>query len=76
MLDPIFGRSLDFYLFTLPAWQLISGWLLTLSVIACADRRRVRRRHRRRAYLDGAALLPRRRRDCGAACRSASPRCF
>ena len=35
MLDPIFGRSLDFYLFTLPALQLISGWLLTLSVIAC-----------------------------------------
>ncbi len=33
--DPIFGRSLDFYLFTLPAWQLILGWLLTLSVIAC-----------------------------------------
>ena len=21
--DPIFGRPLDFYLFTLPAWQLI-----------------------------------------------------
>jgi uncharacterized protein len=35
LLDPIFGRSLDFYLFTLPALQLISGWLLTLSVIAC-----------------------------------------
>ncbi len=35
MLDPIFGRSLDFYLFTLPAADLISGWLLTLSVIAC-----------------------------------------
>jgi uncharacterized membrane protein (UPF0182 family) len=35
ILDPIFGRSLDFYLFTLPASQLISGWLLTLSVIAC-----------------------------------------
>jgi uncharacterized membrane protein (UPF0182 family) len=35
MLDPIFGRSLDFYLFTLPALQLISGWLLTLSVTAC-----------------------------------------
>ncbi len=33
--DPIFGRSLDFYLFTLPAWQLILGWLLTLSVISC-----------------------------------------
>jgi uncharacterized protein len=35
MLDPIFGRPLDFYLFTLPAAQLIAGWLLTLSVIAC-----------------------------------------
>jgi uncharacterized membrane protein (UPF0182 family) len=35
LLDPIFGQSLDFYLFTLPALQLISGWLLTLSVIAC-----------------------------------------
>jgi uncharacterized membrane protein (UPF0182 family) len=33
--DPIFGRPLDFYLFTLPAWQLIIGWLMTLSVIAC-----------------------------------------
>jgi uncharacterized protein len=35
MLDPIFGRPLDFYLFTLPAAQLIAEWLLTLSVIAC-----------------------------------------
>ncbi len=35
LLDPIFGRSLDFYLFTLPALQLVSGWLLTLSLIAC-----------------------------------------
>ncbi|MGA7906872.1 MAG: UPF0182 family protein [Candidatus Sulfotelmatobacter sp.] len=34
--DPIFGRSLHFYLFTLPAWQFITGWLLTLAVIACA----------------------------------------
>jgi uncharacterized membrane protein (UPF0182 family) len=34
MLDPIFGRSLDFYLFTLPALQLISEWLLTLSIVA------------------------------------------
>ncbi|MFY9853547.1 MAG: UPF0182 family protein [Terracidiphilus sp.] len=33
--DPIFGRPLGFYLFTLPAWQLIVGWLMTLSVIAC-----------------------------------------
>jgi uncharacterized membrane protein (UPF0182 family) len=36
MPDPIFGRSLDFYLFTLPASQLIAGWLLLLSVIVCA----------------------------------------
>jgi hypothetical protein len=33
-LDPIFGKPLNFFLFTLPAWQLISGWLLTLAVIA------------------------------------------
>ena len=33
--DPIFGRPLNFYLFTLPAWQLITGWLLTLAVLAC-----------------------------------------
>jgi uncharacterized protein len=35
IIDPIFGKPLDFYLFTLPAWQLISAWLLTLAVIAC-----------------------------------------
>jgi uncharacterized protein len=35
-LDPIFGKTLNFFLFTLPAWQLIAGWLLTLSLIACA----------------------------------------
>jgi uncharacterized protein len=35
-LDPIFGRSLDFYFFTLPAWQLIAGWLLMLAIFACA----------------------------------------
>ena len=34
-LDPIFGKPLHFYLFTLPAWQFITGWLLTLAVIAC-----------------------------------------
>jgi len=33
--DPIFGRPLGFYLFALPAWQLITGWLLTLAVILC-----------------------------------------
>jgi uncharacterized protein len=33
--EPIFGRSVDFFLFTLPAWQLLAGWLLTLAVITC-----------------------------------------
>jgi uncharacterized protein len=33
--DPIFGKPLDFYLFTLPAWQLIAGWLLTLAILTC-----------------------------------------
>jgi len=31
--DPIFGRPLTFYLFTLPAWQLITGWVTTLAVV-------------------------------------------
>jgi uncharacterized membrane protein (UPF0182 family) len=35
ILDPIFGKPLNFFLFTLPAWQLITGWLLTLAVISC-----------------------------------------
>ena len=35
VVDPIFGKPLNFYLFTLPAWQLIIGWLMTLAVIAC-----------------------------------------
>ncbi len=33
--DPIFARPLNFYLFTLPAWQLFAGWLLTLAVLTC-----------------------------------------
>jgi uncharacterized protein len=33
-LDPIFGKPLSFFLFTLPAWNLISGWLMTLAVLA------------------------------------------
>jgi uncharacterized protein len=35
VVDPIFGKPLSFFLFTLPAWQLIVGWLLTLAVITC-----------------------------------------
>jgi len=34
--DPIFGKPLNFFLFTLPAWQLLVGWLLTLAIITCA----------------------------------------
>ncbi len=33
--DPIFGKPINFYLFTLPAWQFITGWLLALAVIGC-----------------------------------------
>jgi uncharacterized membrane protein (UPF0182 family) len=33
--DPIFGRPLNFFLFTLPAWDLITGWLLTLAIVSC-----------------------------------------
>jgi uncharacterized membrane protein (UPF0182 family) len=31
--DPVFGHTLGFYLFTLPALQLVSSWLLTLSIL-------------------------------------------
>lgn len=33
--DPIFGMPLNFYLFALPAWQLIAGWLVTMAVFTC-----------------------------------------
>jgi hypothetical protein len=33
--DPIFEKPLSFFLFTLPAWNLIAGWLLTLAVVIC-----------------------------------------
>ncbi|MGB7729283.1 MAG: UPF0182 family protein [Candidatus Acidiferrum sp.] len=33
--DPIFGKPVTFYLFTLPAWQLIAGWLLLLAILTC-----------------------------------------
>ncbi|MFZ0802087.1 MAG: UPF0182 family protein, partial [Terriglobales bacterium] len=36
LVDPIFGKPLNFFLFTLPAWQLILGWLLSLAVMTCA----------------------------------------
>jgi uncharacterized membrane protein (UPF0182 family) len=34
--DPIFGRPLNFYLFTLPAWQMLNSWLLTMAIATCA----------------------------------------
>ena len=57
MLDPIFGRSLDFYLFTLPALQLIVRMAADTIGNRLLDRRGVRRRHRRCAYLDGVAIF-------------------
>src|ERR1700674_6028388 len=33
--DPLFGKPVNFYLFTLPVWQFIMGWILTPAVIAC-----------------------------------------
>jgi uncharacterized membrane protein (UPF0182 family) len=35
VVDPIFGKPINFFLFTLPAWQFVTGWLLTLAVAAC-----------------------------------------
>src|SRR5450755_845047 len=35
IVDPIFAKPLNFFLFALPAWQLLAGRLLTLSVITC-----------------------------------------
>jgi uncharacterized membrane protein (UPF0182 family) len=34
--DPIFGRPITFYLFSLPVWQLLTGWLMTLAVMTSA----------------------------------------
>ena len=34
--DSIFGKPLNFFLFTLPAWDLINNWLLTLAIATCA----------------------------------------
>lgn len=35
--DPIFQKPLSFYLFSLPVYELLSGWLITLAfVILCA----------------------------------------
>jgi len=33
--DPIFGKPLNFFLFTLPAWHILLNWVLALAVIPC-----------------------------------------
>ena len=33
MSDPIFDRDVSFFLFTLPIWQFLRGWLMTMLVI-------------------------------------------
>ncbi len=35
-IDAVFGKPLNFFLFTLPAWQIINDWLLTLAIATCA----------------------------------------
>lgn len=32
--DPLFGKPLNFFLFTLPAWQIVENWLLVIA-LAC-----------------------------------------
>jgi uncharacterized protein len=34
--DPIFGRPLSFYFFTLPVWRLVAGWFTTIAVLVMA----------------------------------------
>jgi uncharacterized membrane protein (UPF0182 family) len=33
LVDPIFGRPVGFYLFTLPVWQLLATWMTTVSLV-------------------------------------------
>jgi uncharacterized membrane protein (UPF0182 family) len=35
VVDPIFAKPINFYLFTLPAWNLLNDWLLTLALAIC-----------------------------------------
>ncbi len=34
--DPIFGKTVGFYLFSLPALQFVAGWLLLIAILCCA----------------------------------------
>jgi uncharacterized membrane protein (UPF0182 family) len=31
--DPVFGRPTTFYLFSLPVWQIVTGWFTSLAVV-------------------------------------------
>jgi uncharacterized protein len=33
LVDPIFGRPVVFYLFTLPVWQMLATWMTTISLV-------------------------------------------
>ena len=33
VVDPIFSKPVNFYLFRLPVWQFVSGWLIVLAVV-------------------------------------------
>lgn len=34
--DPVLGKPLSFYLFTVPAWEVVVGWLTTMAVMTVA----------------------------------------
>lgn len=36
VIDPVFSRPLNFFLFSLPAWRMVNNWLLTLAIATCA----------------------------------------
>ena len=36
VVDPIFGKPLNFFLFILPAWEIIDNWLFTIALTTCA----------------------------------------
>jgi len=36
LVDPVFSKPLNFYFFTIPAWDLIVGWLMVMAVLTCA----------------------------------------
>ncbi len=36
LVDPVFAKPLNFYFFTIPAWELIAGWLMVMAVLTCA----------------------------------------